>query len=89
MSEHNECPACEGRGGELEQDSQGDGVWAMQMTTFVDCPTCLGDDKCPGCMAAIEATAIMRSDIEEWTCPLCGWHIDWDRLGPAEVDWGY
>jgi hypothetical protein len=89
MTEHNECPTCNGRGGELEHDSDGDGVWAMQVTYLNECPACLGDDKCPGCMQPIEATAIARSDIEEWTCPTCGWHIDWDRLGPTEVDWGY
>lgn len=86
-TEPSACPTCAGRGGELEQDTEGDGVWAMQVTHFVDCPDCLGDDKCPGCMQAIEATAIMHADLEEWTCPLCGWHVDWDRL--HDLSWGY
>lgn len=85
-AEHNECPACEGRGGELEHDSDGDGVWAMPVTRFIECFDCLESNRCPGCMAAIEA---MPADIEEWTCPLCAWHIDWGRLGPGDVDWGY
>jgi hypothetical protein len=84
MDDDRNCPACEGRGGTLEYDSDGDGVWATAVTNFLECPDCLGDDKCPGCGGAARALA----DIDKWTCATCGWHVDWERLTP-DYDYGY
>ncbi len=87
---YTECEACEGRGGELEHDTQGDGVWATPVSYFIPCDDCLHNGLCPGCSRAIpadEATAAL-DDTDKWTCGACGWHVDYDRLTP-EIDWGY
>ena len=85
MSDDYTCPTCEGRGGTTENDSDGDGVWATPVTNFFECPDCLGEEKCPGCGGV--ATDAMR-DIDKWTCPACGWHIEWERFEPDYSD-GY
>ena len=46
-----ECLTCDGRGGKLEYDSDGDGAWAQTTTNLDLCPDCLGQNKCPGCGA--------------------------------------
>lgn len=94
MSDDSECLTCDGRGGELSYDSDGDGAWAMTFTTFNACPDCIGAGKCPGCgadMTSSQHTAAER-DIESFTCSIdaCSWHYDADRFSHYDEDaWGY
>ncbi len=88
--EFTECMTCEGRGGEVQNDFDGDGVWMTPVTFFTPCDDCLGNALCPGCSRAIPAdeATIANEDTDKWTCGACGWHIDWGRF-ERQVDWGY
>lgn len=92
-AEDSECLTCDGRGGELEYDADGDGVWLTQVSRFIPCPDCIGAGKCPGCGAAMTSsqhTAAER-DIESFTCSveMCGWSYDADRFNSGDEGWGY
>ena len=86
-----ECLTCDGRGGELYGDLEGDGVWATVVWRFDPCPDCIGAGKCPGCGAPMtpEQQANAESDIETFTCSIdaCSWHYDADRFMPDEDDY--
>ncbi len=79
MSDDCECLTCDGRGGTLSYDSDGDGAWAMTVTRLDPCPDCLGVDKCPGCGAQY-----VSIDLNLFNCALCGWAYDEDRFNPSE-----
>jgi len=78
MSEDTECLTCDGRGGALSYDMEGDGEWAMTITRLDPCPDCLAMDKCPGCGNQHDDI-----DIDTFTCA-CGWTYDDDRFNPSE-----
>lgn len=86
--EDSECLTCNGRGGELEFDMDGDGVWATVVYHFMPCPDCIGSGKCPGCGAPMtpEQQAAAERDIESFTCSVdaCSWHYDADRFYASE-----
>lgn len=88
-----ECLTCDGRGGTLSYDSDGDGAWAMTYETLDPCPDCIGSGKCPGCGAPMtpEQQTAAERDIESFTCTIdaCSWHYDADRFYASdEPDWG-
>lgn len=70
------CPLCNGRGGTLERDVDGDGVWAMPVERYVPCQ-CVEEGRCPGCLSPGVPD---DADISEFTCETCGWYIDWDSV---------
>ena len=76
--EDSECLTCDGRGGTLSYDSQGEDAWATTFTYLDQCPDCLGADKCPGCGKQYDGI-----DIDDFTCS-CGWTYDEDRFNPSE-----
>ncbi len=88
-----ECLTCNGRGGELSYDSDGDGVWATPVVNFIPCEDCIGADKCPGCGAPMDADQSVCAEfaIESFTCRVetCGWHYDADRFNANDEPWGY
>jgi len=80
-----ECLTCDGRGGKLEYDSDGDGAWAQTTTNLDLCPDCLGDNKCPGC--GMKHSVI---DLNTFVCDACGWIYDESRFDydPSDdYDW--
>jgi DnaJ-class molecular chaperone len=95
MSDDAECLTCNGKGGKLEYDSDGDGVWATVVVRLDPCPDCIGSGKCPGCGApmTVEQQAAAERDIETFTCSIdaCSWHYDADRFDTdtfyADDDW--
>lgn len=91
MAYDSECLTCNGRGGKLHYDSDGDGIWATVVWRFDPCPDCIGSGKCPGCGAPITAEqhANAESDIESSTCSIdaCSWHYDADRFMLDEDDY--
>lgn len=89
-----ECLTCNGRGGELEWDVDGDGVWATPVCRFIPCLDCIGAGLCPGCGAVMtpEQQAAAENDIESFACVVeaCGWSYDADRFYAGDEDaWGY
>lgn len=44
------CGKCLGAGGFMGSELQGDGAWTMSVNTWDDCPECLGNELCPGCL---------------------------------------
>lgn len=83
-STDSECLTCNGRGGELEFDIEGDGVWATPVYRFNPCEDCIGAGRCPGCGAAMtpDQQIAANKDIESLTCSVgaCGWSYDADRF---------
>ncbi len=79
MTEDCECLTCDGRGGTLNYDSDGDGAWAVTTTILDPCPDCLGSDKCPGCGAQY-----VSIDLDTFDCALCNWAYDESRFDPSE-----
>lgn len=73
-----ECLTCDGRGGTLSYDSDGDGAWAMTTTILDPCPDCLAVNKCPGCGAQYA-----QINLNTFNCS-CGWEYDEDRFAPSE-----
>lgn len=92
-SEDCECLTCDGRGGKLEQDIDGDGVWATPVWRFYPCDDCIGSERCPGCGHSMtpEQQAAAYYDIETFTCAneACGWSYDADRFNSGDEGWGY
>lgn len=90
--EDNECLTCNGRGGMLSGEMQGDGYMTGWVEFFEDCPDCIGSGKCPGCGAPMtpEQQAQAEHDIESFTCSvdICSWHYDADRFYAREPEWG-
>jgi len=83
--EFTECATCEGRGGTVEHDMQGDGIWFSPVSWYMPCSDCIEVGLCAGCGAE---GVPLDSDIDTFTCEKCGWHIDWDRIdGPDEPDY--
>ena len=78
QEEDTECLTCDGRGGTLSYDSDGDGAWAMTTTNLDICPDCLGQNKCPGCGKQYDGI-----DLNTFNCA-CGWAYDEDRFNPSE-----
>ena len=82
--ESSECLTCDGRGGTLHYDSDGDGAWAMTYEVLDPCPDCISSGKCPGCSAPMtpEQQASAERNIENYTCAVdaCSWHYDADRF---------
>ncbi len=76
----NPCDTCDGRGGELEYDHDGDGVWSTPVTYLNPCPDCLGQDRCPNCRTDVPGI------LEAYTCPICGWEYDPERLIPSDPE---
>ena len=70
------CLTCYGKGGTLEYDSDGDGVWATPVIYVDYCPDCIDAAQCPGCGWAIG----LVDDIEKVCCERCGWTFDIDRF---------
>ena len=75
------CLTCDGRGGKLSYDSDGDGAWAQSVTNLDPCPDCLALDKCPGC-----GMQHQNIDLNTFVCT-CGWAWDEDRFAPDEDDY--
>lgn len=82
-----ECLACDGKGGTLEYDVDGDGAWAMTITRFKPCSDCIDEGRCPGCSYAISDAdvALCHRNIDAFTCELCGWSFDIDRFSPDPI----
>ena len=80
------CETCAGKGGELEHDMQGDGVWATPVTYFMACDDCLLNGLCPGCSRAIPAdeAEIATTRTDDWKCGACGWELDDSRFEPSD-----
>jgi len=84
--EENECTTCWRKGGTLELDTDGDGVWAMLVIRFDPCPDCLDKGLCPGC--GNKTLNIIEENIVEQTCVICDWQYNSDRFYP-EPDCAY
>jgi len=79
----NPCATCNGRGGVLSGEMQGD----PPMTAYVEwlelCDDCIMNGACPSCSNATLTAGVYEAaldDIETFTCELCGWHIDYNRF---------
>ena len=83
------CDTCGAKGGTLEHDTQGDGVWATPVTYFTPCDDCIYLGLCPGCCRAIPADDAPKAldDIDTFTCEACGWHFEAERFEPSEDDY--
>lgn len=79
LQEDTECLTCDGRGGTLGYDSDGDGVWATTYTQLDPCPDCLAVAKCPGCGRQYDAI-----NVTTFSCDNCGWAYDESRFDPSE-----
>jgi len=79
-----ECATCDGKGGELEFDLEGDDAWAITVIRIGRCPDCIGSGRCPGCGTPMtpEQQATAERDIESFTCAIdaCSWHYNVDRF---------
>lgn len=82
------CETCEGKGGEIEHDMQGDGVWMTPVTYFMPCDDCLLNGLCPGCSRAIPAdeAEIAAKQTDRWKCGACGWELDDSRFEPSDPE---
>lgn len=78
------CVTCDGKGGTITHDIEGDGEWAMRVVRLDPCPYCLAATFCPGCSAPIPAEQDPIAN-EDWTCEACGWCYDPDRFA-ADAD---
>lgn len=73
------CMTCLGKGGTLEHDWDGDGVWATPVVYLNYCPDCLDAAMCPGCGWAFG----LVNDVADVCCERCGWVFDMDRFDEA------
>lgn len=80
------CLTCNGRGGTLTTEYQGEPPHGGLVDWLNDCPDCLGAGKCPGCLAVLPLTFAVFDD----NCPACGWYYDPERFYVSDVeDYGY
>ena len=84
--DHGPCPTCDGKGGTLENDMEGDGAWSMAVTRLDPCGDCLAAGLCPGCGTAAP-TAL--DTLENFVCEACGWAYENERFDyNEEPSWG-
>lgn len=79
--EENECTVCWCKGGTLESDMQGDGVWATHVEYLTPCAACLEKGLCPGCG---NKTMTPDEDIGDQSCVICDWAYEADRFYPSD-----
>lgn len=80
------CLKCNGRGGTLTTEYQGEAPHGGLVSWLNECPDCLGADKCPGCREPISE----YDDLDDLICPACGWAYDPERFYVSNVeDYGY
>jgi hypothetical protein len=79
--EEKECTTCWCKGGTLEGDMQGDGVYATHVEYLTPCSACVEQGLCPGCG---NKTIDPARAIADQTCVICDWQYDNDRFYPSE-----
>lgn len=71
----NACAACNGTGGDVEGDMQGDEHMTAYVEWFIPCVDCIDKGLCPNCgVATLNAEA--QADIGSFTCVVCDWHYE-------------
>lgn len=86
MTDHDPCLTCDGKGGKLEHDIEGDGEWSMAVTRLDPCGDCIAAGLCPGC-GAPAPTAL--DTLDSFACATCGWAYENERFDyDDEPSWG-
>lgn len=81
------CADCNGRGGTISGEMQGDpdSYRTAYVEFFESCAACVDNLLCPGCMRP--APTIDADDIDAFICELCGWRFERSRFDPDEPEY--
>src|SRR4026208_2622227 len=77
------CDTCNGRGGTISGEKEGEPPLSGEVEFFETCDDCIANGLCPGCGNGTLTTGVYEAamnDIATFTCEICGWHYEAERF---------